>query len=145
MNENKIDTCTKIGEYMIRINKNFEIEDITFDGDKLTFHYRDDLDAKIMSQEQVWMDDGKKKALCNTMRAAIENTPIATYKEYLPYIGRKVKFDTSTGMKYGYLLAILPSDPFQPFLIAANDDYEPATPEVASDVIFTHYIEVDDK
>ena len=130
---------------MIRINKNFEIEDVTFDGDKLTFHYKNNQNIKIMSQEQIWMDDNKRKALCNTIRSIIDPTPIATYKEYIPYIGKKVKFDTSTGMKYGYLIAILPADPFQPFLIAANDDYEPVTPEVASDVIFTHYIEVDDK
>lgn len=130
---------------MIRINKNFEIEDVTFDGDKLTFHYKNNPNIKIMSQEQVWMDDNKRKALCNTIRSIIDPTPIATYKEYIPYIGKKVKFDTSTGMKYGYLIAILPADPFQPFLIAANDDYEPVTPEAASDIIFTHYIEVDDK
>lgn len=130
---------------MIQINKNFEIEDVTFDGNKFTFHYKNNPNTKIISQEQVWMDDNKRKALCNTIRSIIDPTPIATYKEYIPYIGKKVKFDTSTGMKYGYLIAILPADPFQPFLIAANDDYEPVTPEAASDVIFTHYIEVDDK
>ena len=69
---------------MIRINKNFEIEDVTFDGNKLTFHYRDNPNTKIMSQEQVWMDDNKRKALCNTIRSIIDPTPIATYKEYIP-------------------------------------------------------------
>ena len=61
---------------------------------------------------------------------------------YKKYINKKVVYYDRDGDCYvGYLAAIMPKDPEQPFAIYINYDGSPVEPEASADLFFSSHIE----
>ena len=67
---------------------------------------------------------------------------IITLMKYKKYINKKVIYYDRDGDCYvGYLAAIMPKDPEQPFAIYINYDGSPVEPERSADLFFSSRIE----
>lgn len=89
---------------------------------------------------EITLSESQKEAL----KDFIENKllPPEIIRKYSKYINKKVIYYDRDGDCYvGYLAAIMPKDPEQPFAIYINYDGSPVEPEASADLFFSSHIE----
>ena len=117
-------------------------------GNKLYRFITDGTTAKLQVDTSTYFPRDTEIALSESQQEAlkdfIENKllPPVFLNKYKKYINKKVIYYDRDGDCYvGYLAAIMPKDPEQPFAIYINYDGSPVEPERSSDLFFSSRIE----
>ena len=117
-------------------------------GNKLYRFITDGTTAKLQVDTSTYFPRDTEIALSESQQEAlkdfIENKllPPVFLNKYKKYINKKVVYYDRDGDCYvGYLAAIMPKDPEQPFAIYINYDGSPVEPERSADLFFSSRIE----
>lgn len=117
-------------------------------GDKLYRFITDGKTAKLQVDTSTYFPRDTEIALSESQKEALKDfiedklLPPEILKKYSKYINKKVIYYDRDGDYYvGYLAAIMPKDPEQPFAIYINYDGSPVEPEVSADLFFSSHIE----
>lgn len=117
-------------------------------GNKLYRFITDGKTAKLQVDTSTYFPRDTEITLSESQKEAlkdfIENKLLLPeiLKKYSKYINKKVIYYDRDGDCYvGYLAAIMPKDPEQPFAIYINYDGSPVEPEASADLFFSSHID----
>lgn len=117
-------------------------------GNKLYRFITDGKTAKLQVDTSTYFPQDTEITLSESQQEALKDfiedklLPPEILKEYSKYINKKVIYYDRDGDCYvGYLAAIMPKDPEQPFAIYINYDGSPVEPEASADLFFSSHIE----
>lgn len=117
-------------------------------GNKLYRFITDGKTAKLQVDTSTYFPRDTEIALSESQKEALKDfiedklLPPEILKKYSKYINKKVIYYDRDGDYYvGYLAAIMPKDPEQPFAIYINYDGSPVEPEASADLFFSSHIE----
>ena len=89
---------------------------------------------------EITLSESQKEALKDFIEEKL--LPSVFLNKYKKYINKKVIYYDRDGRCYvGYLAAIMPKDPEQPFAIYINYEGSPVEPEKSADLFFSSHIE----
>ena len=89
---------------------------------------------------EITLSESQKEALKDFIEEKL--LPPVFLNKYKKYINKKVIYYDRDGNCYvGYLAAIMPKDPEQPFAIYINYEGSPVEPEKSADLFFSSHIE----
>lgn len=117
-------------------------------GNKLYRFITDGKTAKLQVDTSTYFPRDTEIILSESQKEALKDfiedklLPPEILKKYSKYINKKVVYYDRDGDCYvGYLAAIMPKDPEQPFAIYINYDGSPVEPEASADLFFSSHIE----
>lgn len=117
-------------------------------GNKLYRFITDGKTAKLQVDTSTYFPRDTEITLSESQKEALKDfiedklLPPEILKKYSKYINKKVIYYDRDGDYYvGYLAAIMPKDPEQPFAIYINYDGSPVEPETSVDLFFSSHIE----
>lgn len=117
-------------------------------GNKLYRFITDGETAKLQVDTSTYFPRDTEITLSESQKEALKDfiedklLPPEILKKYSKYINKKVIYYDRDGDYYvGYLAAIMPKDPEQPFAIYINYDGSPVEPEASADLFFSSHIE----
>lgn len=117
-------------------------------GNKLYRFITDGKTAKLQVDTSTYFPRDTGITLSESQKEALKDfiedklLPPELLKKYSKYINKKVIYYDRDGDCYvGYLAAIMPKDPEQPFAIYINYDGSPVEPEASADLFFSSHIE----
>ena len=117
-------------------------------GNKLYRFITDGKTAKLQVGSSTYFPRDTEITLSESQQEALKDfiedklLPPEILKKYSKYINKKVIYYDRDGDYYvGYLAAIMPKDPEQPFAIYINYDGSPVEPEASVDLFFSSHIE----
>lgn len=117
-------------------------------GNKLYRFITDGKTAKLQVDTSTYFPRDTEITLSESQKEALKDfiedklLPPEILKKYSKYINKKVIYYDRDGDYYvGYLAAIMPKDPEQPFAIYINYDGSPVEPEASADLFFSSHIE----
>lgn len=117
-------------------------------GNKLYRFITDGKTAKLQVDTSTYFPRDPEITLSESQKEALKDfiedklLPPEILKKYSKYINKKVIYYDRDGDYYvGYLAAIMPKDPEQPFAIYINYDGSPVEPETSVDLFFSSHIE----
>lgn len=117
-------------------------------GDKLYRFITDGKTAKLQVDVSTYFPRYTEITLSESQQEALkdfieEKLLLSVFlNRYKKYINKKVVYYDRDGDCYvGYLAAIMPKDPEQPFAIYINYDGSPVEPEASADLFFSSHIE----
>lgn len=117
-------------------------------GNKLYGFITDGYTAKLQVDTSTYFPRDTEITLSESQKEALKDfiedklLPPEILEKYSKYINKKVIYYDRDGDCYvGYLAAIMPKDPEQPFAIYINYDGSPVEPEASADLFFSSHIE----
>lgn len=117
-------------------------------GNKLYRFITDGKTAKLQVDTSTYFPRDTEIALSESQKEALKDfiedklLPPEILRKFSKYINKKVIYYDRDGDYYvGYLAAIMPKDPEQPFAIYINYDGSPVEPEASADLFFSSHIE----
>lgn len=117
-------------------------------GNKLYRFITDGKTAKLQVDTSTYFPRDTEITLSESQKEALKDfiedklLPPEIIRKYSKYINKKVIYYDRDGDYYvGYLAAIMPKDPEQPFAIYINSDGSPVEPEASADLSFSCHIE----
>lgn len=117
-------------------------------GNKLYRFITDGKTAKLQVDTSTYFPRDTEITLSESQKEALKDfiedklLPPEILKKYSKYINKKVIYYDRDGDYYvGYLAAIMPKDPEQPFAIYISYDGSPVEPEASADLFFSSHIE----
>ena len=118
------------------------------DGSKLYRFITDGKTAKLQVDTSTYFPRDTEITLSESQKEALKDfiedklLPPEIIRKYSKYINKKVIYYDRDGDCYvGYLAAIMPKDPEQPFAIYINYEGSPVEPEKSADLFFSSHIE----
>lgn len=116
-------------------------------GNKLYRFITDGKTAKLQVDTSTYFPRDTEITLSESQKEALKDfiedklLPPEILKKYSKYINKKVIYYDRDGDYYvGYLAAIMPKDPEQPFAIYISCDGSPVEPEASADLFFSSHI-----
>lgn len=118
-------------------------------GNKLYRFITDGKTAKLQVDTSTYFPRDTEITLSESQKEALKDfiedklLPPEILKKYSKYINKKVIYYDRDGDYYvGYLAAIMPKDPEQPFAIYIDYNGSPVKPEASADLFFSSHIEL---
>lgn len=117
-------------------------------GNKLYRFITDGKTAKLQVDTSTYFPRDTEITLSESQKEALKDfiedklLPPEILSKYKKYINKKViYYGREDDCHVGYLAAIMPKDPEQPFAIYINYDGSPVEPEASADLFFSSHIE----